>query len=187
MTGCFNRLMLILITLFIPLTAAAAGPFLGVDVGASQVPPLGYGLTRGLFAGYNIDRYFGVEIGFNRLGAWTGHDQGVPYNLQINNVDVSGVGRYWLSRSVDLYARIGFDDWSTLGTSGTGEHRITGQSAGNDLVEELHQDFYGIGTSWHITRTVGLRMEYRIYQARQVDGNNLNMASLLIGATYHFH
>lgn len=164
----------------------ARGFVVGLNAGSSEVQDLGPAASVGVFAGYRFDAIFGAEVGYNRLGTWTGFDQGVAYTTAVNNVDVSLTAGCHVSRRTRLFGRLGFVDWSTIGTAGGGEHRVTGSSASNDLLEELHQVFYGLGLSYRLTRHVGLRMEYRLYRAMAVDGHDLDINSLLFGASYHF-
>ena len=166
--------------------AHAAGFYAGANAGASDVQGLGGSASAGIYAGYAIDSWLSVEAGYNRLGRWSGSDQGRPYTNVINNVDVSLTVGPRIGRRLRVYGRLGFVDWSTIGTSGGGEHRVTGRSAQNDILEELHQGFYGLGVSYRLRPHVGLRLEYRIYRAMAVNGHDLDINSVLLGATYHF-
>ncbi|AWP24603.1 hypothetical protein C4901_15805 [Acidiferrobacter sp. SPIII_3] len=69
--------------------AHAAGFYAGANAGASDVQGLGGSASAGIYAGYAIDSWLSVEAGYNRLGRWSGSDQGQPYTNVINNVDVS--------------------------------------------------------------------------------------------------
>jgi hypothetical protein len=160
--------------------------FVGANAGTSQLHGVGYAASVGIFAGYAFDRFVNMELGYNRLGTWTGADQGTPYTTAINNVDFSLAAGPWLTRHIQLYGRLGFDDWSTIGTAGGGEHRVTGSSASNDMIEELHQVFYGVGLAYHLSRSIGLRLEYRHYRPVAVNGHGLDISSILLGASYHF-
>lgn len=164
----------------------AQGVFVGANAGTSHLRSAGFGGSLGIFVGYAFDRFVNMELGYNRLGTWTGTDQGTSYTSAINNVDFSLAAGPWISRHIQVYARLGFDDFSTVGTAGGGEHRVTGSSAKNDMVEELHQVFYGIGIGYRLSRAVGLRLEYRHYRPTAVNGGGLNINSLLLGASYHF-
>ena len=168
------------------LPAYAAGFYAGANIGASDVQGLGGSASAGLYVGYTIDSWLGLEAGYNRLGRWTGSDQGLPYTNIINNVDVSLTVGPRIGRRLRVYGRLGFVDWSTIGTSGGGEHRVTGHSAQNDILEELHQGFYGLGVSYRLGSNIGLRLEYRIYRAMAVNGHDLDINSVLLGAAYHF-
>ncbi|MHB1512953.1 MAG: porin family protein [Acidiferrobacter sp.] len=167
-------------------SAHAAGFYVGANVGASDAQSLGNAASAGIYAGYAIDSWVTLEAGYNRLGRWLGHDQGQPYTTIVNNVDVSLTAGPRFDRRFRAYGRIGFVDWSTIGTGGGGEHRVTGSSAQNDMLEELHQGFYGVGVSYRLRHRIGLRLEYRIYRAMAVNGHDLDISSLLLGATYHF-
>ncbi len=167
-------------------SAQAAGFYAGVNAGASEAQDLGNAASAGIYAGYAVDPWLTLEIGYNRLGRWTGNDQGQPYATVVDNVDVSLTAGPRFGRRVRVYGRIGFVDWSTIGTGGGGEHRITGSSAQNDMLEELHQGFYGLGVSYRLRRHIGLRLEYRVYRAMAVNGHDLDINSVLLGAAYHF-
>lgn len=164
----------------------ARGFFAGINAGGSEVQDLGTAGSLGVFVGYRVDAILGLELGYNRLGTWTGMDQGAAYTTAVNNVDVSLTAGVPLGHRTRIFGRLGFVDWSTIGTAGGGEHRVTGSSASNDVLEELHQVFYGLGLSYRLNRHVGLRMEYRLYRAMAVNGHDLDINSLLFGATYHF-
>ena len=166
--------------------AYAAGFYAGANVGASDVQGLGGSASAGIFVGYAIDSWLGLEAGYNHLGRWTGSDQGLPYTNTINNVDVSLTVGPRIGRRLRVYGRLGFVDWSTIGTSGGGAHRVTGQSAQNDILEELHQGYYGLGVSYRLRPHIGLRLEYRVYRAMAVNGHDLDINSVLLGAAYHF-
>lgn len=163
-----------------------AGVFCRDQAGSSEVQDLGAAGSLGVFVGYRLNTILGAEIGYNRLGTWTGSDQGRTYTTAINNIDVSLTAGIPLSPRTRVFGRLGFVDWSTIGTAGGGEHRVTGSSASNDLLEEVHQVFYGLGLSYRLNRHVGLRLEYRLYRAMAVNGHDLDINSLLLGATYHF-
>lgn len=160
--------------------------FIGANAGTSQLQGVGFGASAGIFAGYAFDKFVNIELGYNRLGTWTGIDQSNSYTSAINNVDFSLAAGPWLSRHIQIYGRLGFDDWSTVGTAGGGEHRVTGSSASNDMIEELHQVFYGAGIAYRLNRAVALRLEYRHYRPVAVNGRGLDISSLLFGASYHF-
>ncbi|MHB8254799.1 MAG: outer membrane beta-barrel protein [Acidiferrobacter sp.] len=175
-----------LLTNLYVLPVYAHGFFVGTNLGGSEISGRGNAASAGLFVGYHLDSILGVELGYNRIGAWTGTDQGTSYTTTINNVDASLTARAWLDPHVNLFGRLGFVDWSTIGTAGGGEHRVTGSSASNDVLEELHQVFYGLGVSYRLNHHIGVRLEYRLYRAMAVNGHDLDINSLLLGATYHF-
>lgn len=179
------RILVLILWLWAP-SVYAHGLFAGVNAGASDVQGLGAAGSLGVFVGYRFNPFLGAELGYNRLGTWTGFDQGTAYTTAVNNVDVSLTAGLPLSQRTRVFGRLGFVDWSTIGTAGGGEHRVTGSSARNDLLEELHQVFYGLGLSYRLNRHVGLRLEYRLYRAMAVNGHDLDISSLLFGATYHF-
>ncbi len=167
-------------------SAHAAGFYLDASVGASDTQSLGNAASAGIYMGYALDSWMTVEGGYNRLGRGLGHDQGQPYTTIVNNVDVSLTAGPRFDRRFRAYGRIGFVDRSTIGTGGGGEHRVTGSAAQNDMLEELHQGFYGVGVSYRLRRRIGLRLEYRIYRAMAINGHDHDISSILLGTTDHF-
>lgn len=186
MPGTRYRAVGTLLALLSSSPVCAQSFFVGANAGTSHLRSAGFGGSAGLFVGYAFDKFVNIELGYNRLGTWTGTDQGTPYTSAINNVDCSLAAGPWLNRHFQIYGRLGFDDFSTVGTAGGGEHRVTGSSAQNDIVEELHQVFYGVGVGYRLSRAVGLRLEYRHYRPTAVNGHGLDINSLLFGASYHF-
>jgi len=128
--------------------------------------------SRGVraFAGYQFNRYFGLEVGAASLGETKNEELGVPVKTQVRLVDASLLGHWHLAEKVALFGRLGAYSGKTTGT-------VTDTGTGVTL---------GAGAQFAVTPNLGLRVEWQDY-ATLSNGIRVFDANLLgVGVLWRF-
>jgi outer membrane protein with beta-barrel domain len=119
------------------------------------------------FAGYQINRGFGIELGAASLGETKSQEFGVPVTTQVRVVDFTVLGHWHIAEKVALFGRLGGYSGKTTGTLTDTSSGVTG----------------GVGAQFAVTPNLGLRVEWQDYAtmsngARLFDINLLGIAAL---------
>jgi len=120
-----------------------------------------------IFGGYNINQYFGVEMGYADLGE-TSIDMNITApvvgsgsgDVSVDGFAIAGVGSYPISDQVDVYAKIGAYFWNA-------DLSIGGLSGNVD--DDGTEVLFGLGAKYQFTEQVGVRAEWERYGADDVD------------------
>lgn len=120
-----------------------------------------------VFAGVQVTKYFGMELGAASLGETQTEELGVPVTTRVRVVDFSLLGYLPLAQKVALFGRLGAyygKTTSTLTDSGTGAT-------------------FGVGAQLAVTQNLGLRIEWQDYSTlssglRVFNANVLGVAAL---------
>jgi OmpA-OmpF porin, OOP family len=157
-----------------PVLAQDTGFYLGAKVGQSKLkgacdPTPGITLTScddkdtawGVFAGYQVNRYFGVETGWTDLGEASASAPvlGFPVNVSVSakGWELVGVGSIPLSEQFSAYAKAGAYRWRVKGN-------VAVAGIGSASVSESGTDFtYGLGLRFDFTKSLGARLEWQRY------------------------
>jgi len=120
-----------------------------------------------LFAGYQFNRWFGMELGAAALGETKNQELGVPVTTQVRVLDYTLLGYLHIAEKVALFGRVGAYSGKTTGT-------LTDTSSGGTA---------GVGVQFAVTPNLGLRVEWQDYAtvsngARLFDINLLGIAAL---------
>ena len=144
-----------------------SGWYVGGNIGLAEVDELGEDdMSFKILGGYQINRNFGVELGytdFGKVSAAPGID------VKGNAIELVGVGTLPLNDKFSLLGKLGF---------AMGEFKGGGASA--DSTELT----YGIGAQYNLSPVLGLRAEYQIYTDVGDGASDVNVMS--IGIVYRF-
>jgi opacity protein-like surface antigen len=128
--------------------------------------------SRGLraFAGMQLNRYFGLELGAAGLGETKNEELGVPVTTQVRVVDFTMLLHWPIVEKMSLFGRLGGYYGKTTGT-------ITDSGTGVTL---------GVGAQFAVTRSPRLRVEWQDY-ATLASGIRVFDANLFgVGALWRF-
>jgi len=113
-------------------------------------------LAFGAFAGYQLHRYYGAELGYTNLGKVranaTGPASATSQNVQADAWDIAALGFLPFDENLSAFARLG----GYRATLSTSERGIT-DSANSGLA-------YGGGLQWDLNRKYGLRALWQRYK-----------------------
>jgi len=132
-----------------------------------------------IFGGYQINKNFGVELGYATLGEATASAAGSSASIESTAWDLMAVGTLPLGNNFSLYGKIGMyksnTDFST---------NIPGFSG----VSESNTDLtYAIGGQYDFNKNLGIRAEWQQYKG--VGGGTIGEADIdvmSIGVVYRF-
>ncbi len=143
--------------------------------------------TYSFGVGYDINKFFAVELAYRDLGSVTDRgsytDAGVQYNYRDKTsataLQASVVGSLPISDEFSLFGRVGVGridaDYDSVETSNTGSWSDSGS-------ESKTRGLLGVGASYKITPEIALRAEYNQY----AKWDDTKLSAFTIGATYHF-
>lgn len=119
------------------------------------------------FAGYQFNRWLGMEVGAAGLGETKQDELGVPVTTQVHVTDFTVLGHLHLAEKVALFGRLGVYSGKTTGT-------LTDTSSGGTA---------GVGVQLAVTPNLALRVEWQDYAtvsngARLFDINLFGLAAL---------
>jgi opacity protein-like surface antigen len=173
-------------------TPALVGPYAGALFGRSEAKKgciglLGGGaracdetdLAFGVFAGYQLHRYYGVELGYNNLGKVSANSTG-PASASSQNVhtdlwDLSATGILPIDDNLSAFARLG-------------GYRASQSTSERGIADKSNFGLgYGAGLQWDFNRTYGVRVLWQRYKnvGRDPYGTN-NYDVLGLSALYRF-
>jgi OOP family OmpA-OmpF porin len=131
--------------------------------------------------GYRFMKYLAVEAGYTDLGspqAWEVNVQEHPdrAEVSIKGWNAYAVGIIPLSKSLDLFGKIGMVAWdTTVRSEQDGEVIFSETDSGTDLA-------YGIGFGWWVGKHVALRPEGESYTIGDYD----DVTAYAVGMSYTF-
>ena len=158
-------------TLSLPLSAHATPPgfYLGLGMGWGNDVVLDQTSTAfKFFGGYNVNRYFGFELGYVDLGDNYSDYYGNSFTQDGFSYEL--VGYLPVSPTIDLFAKAGIYNWTV-----SNNYYYYASQSGADAD-------YGLGISAQLNRQLSVRGEYTKYT--NIAGGDVNMAS--VSATFHF-
>lgn len=111
-----------------------------------------------VFGGYNITRGLAVELGWNKLHGTkaivSGGAEAGNHKLDNDGFDLSAVGTMSLGKYFSLFGRLGLYSWDAEDTNTT--TRVSKSDSGTDIL-------YGGGLRFDLTKNIGFRAEYDVY------------------------
>ena len=165
---------LILAILFSALSLASAptlsqdtghtGLYAGFGLGKSKVRDLCEGLTNcddkdtalNIFAGYQANRNFGVELGYAELGKFSGSVPGISVTGEVTGFELSAVGTLPIDEKFALYGKLGFFMWDVDVRGSAGGFGFSGSDDGTDPT-------IAIGARYSLTRNVAMQVQWQRY------------------------
>lgn len=170
------------------LPALAEGFYVAGDIGESKIQfDIGddYSLSKtdttySLGIGFDINKFFAVEVGFRDLGTLKedGDDYDFSWSTKLDTtaIQASVVGKLPVSDVFDIYGRLGFAklDMDYKYSEDNGYRESSSESE--------NKAFFGVGASYSITPEFAIRAEYNQYA--KID--DLKLSALTVGATYRF-
>lgn len=138
-----------------------------------------------LFAGYNFNQYFGVELGYVDLGEAEADVTITAPTAVTANIDAeadgftfAGIARYPVNEKFDVFGKVGAFVWDVEGTasvtSGATTAALNAEDDGTDIM-------FGFGAEYEIRNNIGVRIEWERYE---VDSEDADLFSL--GLEYDF-
>lgn len=128
-----------------------------------------------IFGGYNINKNFGVELGYADLGKVTVSALGISGDVKATAWDIMAVGTLPLGSNFDLYGKLGwyFADSKTSGSIGGGSE------SNNDLT-------YAFGGAYNFNKNLAVRLEWQQYKSVGSDSDNGDVDVIAVGVVYKF-
>jgi OOP family OmpA-OmpF porin len=189
---CVLSLAAVLITAALPLSAADTGFYVGAGIGLSSLdvyefyPTLGDAIENGdlaykAYGGYRFSKFLAVEGSYALLGSPQWQERNVLGNRETAEVSVKGwdafvVGILPVSKSFDIFAKVGLIAWDTEITSVRIQEVIFSESeSGTDPA-------YGLGFGWWVGTNVTLRLEGEVLTIGDYD----DVGQYSVGVSYTF-
>lgn len=148
--------------------AAPPGVYYGVGIGQGDDQILNQTQAAAkLFAGYNVNRFLGMELSYVNLGSNYIDYYGTSFTQDGVSFDL--VGYLPVSPYLDLFGKVGMYNWTVS------DNYYYASSQGTD-------SDYGFGVSTQVSRYTWLRAEYQKFQ--NVAGGDVNLAS--VSLSFHF-
>lgn len=107
-----------------------------------------------IFGGYQINRNFGVELGYTDLGEVSATGAGVRINLETTAWELVGVGSFPVADRFSLYGKLGFY---------RAENKVSSNIAGISGDKTTTDLTFGVGVRYDFTRSMGVRAEWQRY------------------------
>ena len=150
--------------------AQDSGWYVGASVGQSKVkdfcPSLllvgescdDVGTSYGGFGGYQVNKYFGAELGYIDLDEFKASASGITETVKVKGVELLGVGTIPINPHFEVYGKVGVYYWDLKDScAGTSCLFASQSETGTELT-------YGLGAKFNFTKNVGLRVQYQRYK-----------------------
>lgn len=145
-----------------------SGFYVGAGIGRAEQRGFCTGLacdtkdfSWNIFAGYQVNRHFAVELGYADFGKATVSGFFPPgltpgaVSTETTAVELLGIAAVPLTDSFSFYAKAGFFHYDSDGT-GTGGALASASDKGTEIT-------FGVGAEYHINRSIGARLEWQRY------------------------
>ncbi len=154
--------------------APEAGPYVGAAIGESKAKDACDGLSGigfvgncdekdtawKVFAGYQFNRYWGLELGWTDLGESkaSGTVGGVPATAraEVKGVELTAVGTVPIGERFSLFGKVGAYRWDVDSRATVGAVTTAPDDTGTNFT-------YGVGLGFHINRNLSIRAEWQRY------------------------
>jgi hypothetical protein len=119
--------------------------------------------TVKIFGGYQINRYFAVELARTDMGKFERGTNRFGTRREMAATELVAVGMLPLGRGLSVYAKLGMfrGEADTFGTSTTSGGFTSTRLSESQTLKELT---YGVGTRFDFGRRFGVRAEWQLYQ-----------------------
>lgn len=151
-----------------PAFAAEEGFYAGVTLGQARASSYSSAATLtkstetvyGILAGYQFTRNFGGEVFFTGAGKFVGSAGAVTASGKADAFGISAVATLPLSDAFSLYGKLGYASTKTTASSSNG---ILAGASRDDVT-------YGLGATYHVNPSVGIRFGWDRYGAAVANG-----------------
>ena len=172
------------------MTGPDSGWYVGGSIGQSKVDIDTTGTAPGTtvddkdtsfraFGGYQINKHFGVELGYAALGEASGNEPGFgSFTVEAKAFDLVAVGTLPIN-----------DKFSVLGKIGLYKGDLdASDSTGASLSESSTDLTYGIGVQYNFNKNLGIRAEWQQYKGmgNQDTIGESDVDVMSIGVIYRF-
>ena len=172
--------------------AQDSGWYIGANVGQSTFKdscsglPAGFGCDDsgtafGVFGGYQVNKYFGAELGYTDLGKTTASGGGASADIKAKGFELLAVGTFPLNEQFSLYGKLGFYRWDVDASASGPGGSFSDSATGTDLT-------YALGVQYNFTKKFGVRAQYQQYKDAGDDATtgqgDINVIS--VGVVYKF-
>ncbi|HEY7238826.1 MAG TPA: outer membrane beta-barrel protein [Burkholderiales bacterium] len=169
--------------------AADMGWYAGISLGQSSASDACNGISGPgvscddkdtafkIFGGYQINRNFGVELGYTDLGKVEASGGGVTASVETTALELVGVGSYPVNNQFSIYGKLGLYRADSKGRSNIG---LSADETNTDLT-------FGLGVQYNFTSNLGVRGEWQRYSS--VGGGDIGESDvdvLSVGLVYKF-
>jgi OOP family OmpA-OmpF porin len=182
-----------------PAVAQDKGLYLGGSLGQSKVSLDCTGASScddkdtswKIFAGYQVNRNFAIEVGYSNLGEATANVPafvvgGIPIpasrvSIEATAWELVAVGSLPVAERFSLFGKLGLYRADTdVSIAFTGAGTATDNDSNTDLT-------FGVGARYDFTRNLGLRAEWQRYSdVKAGDFGDSNVDVLSLGIIYRF-
>ena len=136
-----------------------------------------------ILGGYQINRNFAAELGYQDLGKVTLSAPGVSFNIKANVWELVGIGAYPFANQFSGYGKLG---------AYHGESKASAAVAGfgSGSLKETNTDLtFGLGVQYDVSRELGVRGEWQRYKNVGGDdtGGKHDIDVISIGLIWRFH
>ncbi|HJT62549.1 MAG TPA: outer membrane beta-barrel protein [Burkholderiales bacterium] len=173
-----------------PVLAQDVGFYVGAHIGQSEAGDSCTGVGGGvscddkdtawrILGGYQFNRNFALEFGYNDLGEVSASAPGANVTIETTAWELVGVGMLPLADRFSAYGKIGLYRAETDATV-----NVPGFSSSSESNTDLT---FGIGARYDFTRSVGVRAEWQRYQ--DVGGGDIgedDVDVISIGVIFRF-
>lgn len=167
-----------------PAVAQDAGWYVGAHVGKSDLNGACDGLPGGvscdekdtgwkILGGFQINKMWGVELGYANLGEASASAAGVDVKVEVTAWDLVGVGTLPLMDKLSAYGKLGLFRAESEGTSNVG---VSADDSETGFT-------FGLGLRYDFARNLGVRAEWQRYQ--EVD-DDTDVDLLSVGIIWRF-
>lgn len=136
-----------------------------------------------IFAGYNINEYFGVEFAWHNLGRFDATQTVIATGVEVASITakfsgytIAGVARYPINygyiKNLDIFAKVGAFIWEY-----DLENRVTNTEDNDDGTDIM----FGLGLNYNVYGDIDLRLEWERVSIDNTDNNILSF-----GFSYNF-
>ena len=113
-----------------------------------------------VFGGYQINKWFGVELGYADLGnvSASGTFAGTPFtaNASATTIELVGVGTFPINEQFGVFGKLGAHRWDLDVSTTVAGTPFSRSGTGTDLT-------YGVGLQVNITKNISARLEWQRY------------------------
>lgn len=110
-----------------------------------------------IFGGYQVNRNFGVELGYTDLGKATLSGPGGSVRAEASGLEILVVGTLPVTQQFSFYGKLGFFMWDSDFRGTVLGAPVSGSDDGTDLT-------YALGARYSFSRTLSMHVQWQRYR-----------------------